>query len=114
MACNAACESQGILGEIRTCSDPLHGGEECTRDDQTKTTSGNRVELRETTCENILPCPSKKHNFVMRANYTSFFSFAVDKIKLNTTTVQYRKIKRIFFASLVTGNVMPNSRNGNV
>ena len=57
VACNALCESQGVQGEIRTCSDPMYGGEECTRDDQTKTTPGNRDETRETSCENTVLCP---------------------------------------------------------
>ena len=54
--CNALCESQGVQGEMRTCSDPQYGGTECTRNDQTDTTPGNRVELRETACENTAEC----------------------------------------------------------
>ena len=56
-ACNAACESEGIEGEIRTCSEPQVGGEECTRGDQTQTTPENRLETKEIACENIMPCP---------------------------------------------------------
>ena len=67
MACNAACESHGILGEIRTCTAPEYGGEECTRSDQTTTNSGNRVEMRETACENASPCPGDNYS------YLSFF-----------------------------------------
>ena len=62
VTCNAKCESQGVLGEIRTCSAPEHGGDECTRADQTATNPYNRVELRETSCENTAACTSKENN----------------------------------------------------
>ena len=49
------------------CTAPEYGGEECTRSDQTTTNSGNRVEMRETACENASPCPGDNYS------YLSFF-----------------------------------------
>ena len=74
--CNAACESQGVQGEVRTCLNVQSGGEECTREDQTKTTLGNRVETRMTTCENTEACPGWKH-IVNNPDTSCYFPFNV-------------------------------------
>ena len=60
-ACDAACEGQGVQGEKRTCSEPQNGGTECIRENETITTPGNRLEMRENSCVNPAPCPGTKH-----------------------------------------------------
>ena len=57
VVCNALCQDLGVQTEVRTCSYPLHQGDECTRIDQTKTTLDNRLEVREIQCENTELCP---------------------------------------------------------
>ena len=65
VACNAGCESQGVQGDKRMCSAPQNGGEECTRSDSTKTTPENRLESRESPCENTTPCPGRNTIFYL-------------------------------------------------
>ena len=55
-ACNAACESDGVIIKVRTCEGIQNGGDECARADGTRTTIDSRDESREVPCENTEVC----------------------------------------------------------
>ena len=55
--CDALCDREGVREEVRICSAPLLGGDECTRQDGTRTTPDDREDRQEVTCENEMLCP---------------------------------------------------------
>ena len=57
--CTANCEEEGFKEQIRICSEPQQGGQECTRLDDTQTTNENRNETRQASCVSTTPCQGK-------------------------------------------------------